>query len=108
MAQIEADCPKELARGGSIDGLVCATISTVLNTWLYVHALYTGGYAIHFGFRDGYSGFHPVELRFMQWGSLTALAGIVCAVVGGRKNRILLAVISTLNLLTWIGDGLSL
>src|SRR5277367_462699 len=85
-------------------GLGCATISTVLNTWLYVHALYTGGYAIHFGFRDGYSGFHPVELRFMKWGSLTALAGIVCAAVGGRKNRILLAVISILNLLTWTGD----
>jgi hypothetical protein len=72
-------------------GLVCATVSTVLTSWLYVHAMYTGGYAIHYGFKDGYSGFHPVEWRFMRWGSLTALAGIVCAAVGQGKGRIVLA-----------------
>ena len=89
-------------------GFVCAAISTLLNTWLYVHARYTGGYSIHFTFRDGYSGFHPIELRFMQWGSLTALVGIVCAVASTEMSRVVLAVISLLNLLMWPADAMSL
>jgi hypothetical protein len=89
-------------------GFVCATISTSLNTWLYVHALYTGGYPIHYGFKDGYSGFHPVEWRFMQWGSLTALAGTVSAVAGRGKGRFVLAGISIFDLLCWYFDAMSM
>jgi hypothetical protein len=89
-------------------GFVCATISTALSTWLYVHALYTGGYPVHYTFKDGYSGFHPVEWRLIQWGGLAALAGIVFAVASGGTGRTVVAVISVLNLLSWFGDAMSL
>jgi hypothetical protein len=89
-------------------GFVCATISASLNTWLYVHAMYTGGYPIHLAFRDGYWGFHPVEQRFIQWGTLTALVGLVCSVAGVGKNRAVLGVVSLLNLLMWFSDAMIL
>jgi hypothetical protein len=78
-------------------GLVCATVSTALNVYLYVHAMYTGGYRL----------FHPVEFMCIRWGTLTALLGIVGSIAGKGKGRVLLTVISVLNLLTWFGDAMA-
>ena len=78
-------------------GMVSATVSTAVNVYLYVHALYTGGYPFY----------HPTELLCLRWGSLTALIGIVAAMTGFGKARILLAIISLLNLLGWFGDALA-
>jgi hypothetical protein len=36
------------------------------------------------------------------------LGGIVCAVTGSGKGRVVLAGISILNLLSWFGDAMSL
>jgi hypothetical protein len=78
-------------------GLLCATLSTTLDVYLYVHALYTGGYPFY----------HPLELMCIRWGSLTALLGIVAAILGKGRGRIPLAVISVLNLLLWFADGMA-
>ena len=89
-------------------GLICATVSTALSCYLYVHALYTGGYPIHPGFKDGYSGFHPVELLCIQLGSGTALVAIICAITGKGAGRITLGVIAILDLLGWFVDVMAL
>jgi hypothetical protein len=78
-------------------GILCATISVALNVFLYVHALYTGGYPFY----------HPVELRCIRWGTLTALLGIAAAIVGKGGGRIPLAVISVLNLVMWFAAGMA-
>jgi hypothetical protein len=78
-------------------GILCATISVTLNVFLYVHALYTGGYPFY----------HPVELRCVRWGLLTALLGIVAAIVGRGRGRIPLAAISVLNLVMWFADAMA-
>jgi len=77
--------------------MVCATVSTALNVYLYAHALYTGGYPFY----------HPTELLCLRWGSLTALIGVVAAMTGFGKGRILLAIISFLNLLGWFADAVA-
>src|SRR6202035_5469008 len=61
----------------------CTTLSVALNVYLYVHALYTGGYPFY----------HPVELMCIRWGSLTALLSIVAASAGKGRGRIPLAII---------------
>jgi hypothetical protein len=78
-------------------GLLCATLSVALNLFLYVHALYTGGYPL----------FHSVELRCIRWGTLTALLGIVAASVGKGRGRTPLAAISVLNLVLWFAAGMA-
>src|SRR6202035_2438229 len=78
-------------------GLLCATLSAGLDVYLYVHALYTGGYAFY----------HPVELLCIRWGSLTALLGIVAASVGKGSGRVPLAIISVLNLMIWFADAMA-
>jgi hypothetical protein len=78
-------------------GLLCATLSTVLDVYLYVHALYTGGYPFY----------HPVELMCIRWGTLAALLGIVAAIVGKGRGRIPLAVISVLNLMLWFAAAMA-
>jgi hypothetical protein len=78
-------------------GFLCATLSVMLNNYLYVHALYTGGYRFY----------HPVELMCIRWGTLTALLGIVFAIAGKGRGRIPLAVISALNLLLWFADAMA-
>jgi len=78
-------------------GILCTTISATLSVFLYVHALYTGGYPFY----------HPVELRCIRWGSLTALLGIVAAIAGKGRGRIPLAVISVLNLVMWFADAMA-
>jgi hypothetical protein len=78
-------------------GLLCATLSVALNVYLYVHALYTGGYSFY----------HPVELMCMRWGTLTALLGIVAASVGTGRARVLLGVISVLTLVLWFIDAMA-
>jgi hypothetical protein len=78
-------------------GILCATISVTLSVFLYIHALYTGGYPFY----------HPVELRCIRWGTLTALLGIIAAIVGKGRGRIPLAVISVLNLAMWFADAMA-
>ena len=92
--------PKILEKGRSavlLVGLLSATFSVTLNAYLYVHALYTGGYPFY----------HPVELMCIRWGILTALLGIVAASVGTGSGRIPLAIISVLNLLLWFATGMT-
>lgn len=60
-------------------GLLCGTLSVALNVFLYVHALYTGGYPF----------FHSVELMCIRWGTLTALLGIVAACAGKGRAALL-------------------
>jgi hypothetical protein len=91
-----------------LGGLVCATVSTALSCYLYVHAMYTGGYPIHMGFKDGYSGFHPVELLCIQLGAVTALVGVVCTSTGKGTGRMAVRVIAILNLLGWFVDAMAL
>jgi hypothetical protein len=78
-------------------GILCATISVTLSVFLYVHALYTGGYPYY----------HPVELMCIRWGTLTALLGIVAAIVGKGRGRVPLAVLSVLNLVMWFAAGMA-
>jgi hypothetical protein len=78
-------------------GFICATASVTLSVYLYVHALYTGGYPFY----------HSVELMCIRWGTLTALLGMVAAIVGKGRGRIHLAVICALNLVLWFTDALA-
>jgi hypothetical protein len=78
-------------------GLLCATLSTTLDVYLYVHALYTGGYPFY----------HPIELMCIRLGTLAALLGIVAAIVGKGRGRIPLAVISILNLMLWFAAAMA-
>jgi len=70
-------------------GLGLATISSVLSEFLYIHAIFTGGYPL----------FDPVELFCLRVGTLAALLGLTAALVGKGKLRLSVAVISILNLL---------
>ncbi len=81
-----------------VAGLCCATISTVLDAFLYVHAVFTGGYPL----------FHPVELMCIRLGSLTAMLGIICALAGKGRLRLSVAIISIFNLLLWFSDAMAL
>jgi hypothetical protein len=78
-------------------GLFCATVSTVLSAFLFIHAVITGGYTFY----------HPVELFCIRAGSVTALFGIVAALAGKGNVDGHVAVISTLNLLLWFIDAMS-
>jgi hypothetical protein len=78
-------------------GLLCITVSVALSVYLYVHALYTGGYPFC----------HPVELMCIRWGSLTALLGIVAASVGKGPGRVPLAIISVLSLMMWFAGAMA-
>jgi fluoride ion exporter CrcB/FEX len=78
-------------------GLLRATLSTTLAVYLYVHALYTGGYPFD----------HPVELMSIRWGALAALLGIVAAIVSKGRGRTPLAMISVLNLVFWFAAGMA-
>jgi hypothetical protein len=72
-------------------GLLCATLSVTLHAYLYIHALYTGGYPFY----------HPVELLCIGWGALTAFLAIVATTLGKGRGRVPLAIISVLNLMLW-------
>jgi hypothetical protein len=78
-------------------GLSFVTIFSILASFLYVHAVITGGYPYY----------HPIEMLCMGIGALTALAGLAAAIAGKGKVRISVAVISMLNLLLWFIDGVS-
>jgi hypothetical protein len=78
-------------------GLFCATVSTVLSAFLFIHAVITGGYPFY----------HPVELFCIGAGSLTAVLGIVAAVAGKGNVDGHVAVISMLNLLLWLIDAVA-
>jgi hypothetical protein len=89
-------------------GLVCVTVSTVLSCYLYIHAMYSGGYPIHLGFKDGYSGFHPVELLCMQLGGIASVVALVCVAAGKGTLRLVLGAIAILNLMAWFFDAMAL
>src|SRR5882724_1984777 len=81
----------------ALAGLCCATVSTGLSAFLFVHASFTGGYAYY----------HPVELFCIRIGSLTALLGLVAALLGKGSLRFPVAAISILNLLVWFSDAMA-
>ena len=81
-----------------VAGLCLATISTALNAFLYVHAVFTGGYPL----------FHPIELMCIRLGSLTAMLGIICALAGKGRLRLSVTIISIFNLLVWYSDAMAL
>ncbi|MEQ1354267.1 MAG: hypothetical protein ABLT11_09630 [Candidatus Acidiferrum sp.] len=82
--------------GVFLSGLVFATLSTVLSSFLFVHAAFTGGYPFY----------HPVEPLCIRYGSLTALLGILASIAGNGALRLVVAAISTLNLLIWFADAM--
>lgn len=90
-----AGAPQRGRTTGAALGL--ATISTLLSGFLYVHAMYTGGYPYY----------DPVELFCLRIGLLTALLGLVLGLIGGRIVRIPIVIISTLNLLLWLIDSIA-
>jgi hypothetical protein len=78
-----------------VEGLFSATVSTVLSSFLFVHAAFTGEYPFY----------HPVEL--LRYGSLTALLGILASIAGKGSLRLPVAALSTLNLLIWFADAVT-
>ena len=84
-------------RNASLTGLCFATVSTVLSAFLFVHATFTGGYPYY----------HLVELFCIGIGTLTALLGLVAAILGKGQLRLPVAAISTLNLLIWFADAVA-
>jgi hypothetical protein len=96
-------CVKSNQKGNStwrttfaIAGLCCASVSTVLGEFLYIHATLRGGYPF----------FHPVELFCIRLGMLTAVLGIVSTVMGTGRVRLHVVIISALNLLLWYLDAM--
>ena len=80
-------------------GICCTTISTGLSEFLYIHAQITGGYPFHDNF----------EMNSIFFGGLLSLFGIACSIAGKGKVsvRVALAIISVVNLVLWVGDGIS-
>lgn len=74
-----------------VAGLCCATVSTALDAYLYVHAVLTGGYPL----------FHPIESFCIGAGGLAAILGLVIALKEWDKLSGQVAIISFLNLLMW-------
>ena len=72
-------------------GLSLVTISSILATLHYVHAVFT----------EGYTYYHTTEMLYVKIGVLTALAGFAAAIAGKGKVRISVTVVSMLNLLLW-------
>ena len=58
-------------------------------------------------FTGGYPYYYPVELFYIRIGSLTALLGLVAALLGKGDLRLTVAAISTLNLLVWFADAMA-
>jgi hypothetical protein len=81
-----------------VAGLCCATVSTALDVFLYVHAVLTGGYF----------SFDPVQLIYLRIGILTAALGLAIAFKAKGKLAGHVAVISALNLLIWLLDAISI
>ena len=85
------------SRATIVAGLCCATVSTALDVYLYVHAVLTGGYPL----------FHPIELFCIRVGGLAAILGLVIALRKWNKLSGHVAIISFLNLLMWFMDAMS-
>jgi hypothetical protein len=80
----------------AVSSLLLATLSTLLSVFLFVHAAFTGGYPF----------MSSPELFFIRLGLLSALLGLIAAIIG--KGRLLhhVAIISVLNLLLWLMDAM--
>jgi len=76
-------------------GLSSATVSTVLNTFLLVHAQYTGGYQL----------MSPTELTFINYGMLTASLGLAAGLIARRRVGLFVAAISSIDFLLWVWDA---
>jgi hypothetical protein len=78
-------------------GLCFATISSILSEFLYIHAIFTGGYPL----------FDPVGLFCLRIGTLASLLGLATALVGNGKLRLSIAAISIFNLLLWFVEAMA-
>jgi hypothetical protein len=78
-------------------GLSFATISSILSEFLYVHAVFTGGYPL----------FDPVGLFCLRIGTMAALLGLAAALLGNGKLRLPIAAISIFNLLLWFVEAMA-
>ena len=76
-------------------GFGLATLSTCLDLFLTVHALFTGGYPFY----------HPVEMFCIRVGSLASVLGLFAAAFGKGKVRVATAVSSLVTLLLWFVDA---
>jgi hypothetical protein len=79
-----------------VAGLCCATASTALDAFLYIHAVVKGGYPFY----------HPVELFCIRFGGLTAILAIISAMAGTGRLRLHVAIISITNFLLWFMDAM--
>jgi len=77
-------------------GLSCATISTALVEFLFIHAVLTGGYPFY----------HPLEILCIGIGMLAAILGMIGSGMAGGRFRFHLIVISALDLALWILDSM--
>ena len=83
--------------GTFIVALSFATFSSALSIFLMLHAAFTGGYPFY----------HPIELFCIRFGSLAAVLGIVASIAGKGTMRLIVAALSTLNLLLWFMDAVA-
>jgi hypothetical protein len=81
----------------AVVGFSFATVSTILSAFLYIHAVFTGGYTFY----------HPVELFCIRVGTLTALVGLIATALGKGKLRLPGVFVSLLNLLVWFIDAMA-
>jgi hypothetical protein len=78
-------------------GLLLAAVSTILDSFLYIHA------------KLGWGGppFSSLELLSIQPGGLTALLGIVCGIAGKGKPRVAVIIIASITLFLWVMTGMA-
>ena len=81
----------------AIAGFCVVTVSTVLSAFIWVHAVFTGGFPLIPPSR--------IELFCILMGGLTALLGLIASFAGKGKLRLPTAIASVVNLCLWFLDA---
>jgi hypothetical protein len=76
-------------------GMAAASVSLMLVVGLFINALVTGGFPFY----------HPILIRVLRIGSLTAICGLGGALAGKGKQRISTAACSIFCLLVWLTEA---